>query len=195
MLCGIDLDVPLGQTLVVLGRSGGGKSVLLKHIIGLMKPDRGEVIVEGQDVVNLSERDLGAVRKKIAILFQSAALFDSMSVEENVAFPLHEAGIKDRKAIDGQGEQVLSQLDQSFPQPLRLRGHKERSLRPFLEHHLDDAEEEILLATGKMIVQSCRGDLHLLGDLFHGNALVSPGEEELLGRFENLLPGFAVSGR
>ncbi len=65
VLRGVDLDVPLGQTLVVLGRSGGGKSVLLKHIIGLMKPDRGEVIIDGQDVVALSERQLGAVRKKI----------------------------------------------------------------------------------------------------------------------------------
>src|SRR3974377_2379183 len=80
-------------------------------------------------------------------------------------------------------------------QSLCLLGRKERSLRPFLEHHLDDAEEEILLATGKMIVQSRRGDLHLLGDLFHRNTLVSPGEKEFPGCFENLLPGFAICGR
>lgn len=95
VLRGFDLDVPSGQTLVVIGQSGGGKSVLLKNIIGLMKPSKGEVIVEGQNIVDLSERKLVEIRKKIAILFQSAALFDSMSVEENVAFPLREAGIKD----------------------------------------------------------------------------------------------------
>lgn len=111
VLSGVNLDVALGQTLVVLGRSGGGKSVLLKNIIGLMKPDRGEVVIEGQNVVELTERQLGAVRKKIAILFQSAALFDSMSVEENVAFPLREAGIKDRKTIDEKVGEALEVVD------------------------------------------------------------------------------------
>src|ERR1700710_283956 len=85
VLRGVDLDVRSGETLVIIGRSGGGKSVLLKHIIGLMKPNKGEVVVEGQNIVDLTERELSTIRKKIAILFQSGALFDSMSVENNIA--------------------------------------------------------------------------------------------------------------
>lgn len=108
VLRGFDLDVTTGETLVIIGRSGGGKSVLLKHIIGLMKPTSGEVFVEGENITGLSERRLGAIRKKIAILFQSAALFDSMTVEENVAFPLREAGIRDEKII---AEKVANALE------------------------------------------------------------------------------------
>ena len=73
--------------------------MLLKHIIGLMKPDKGDVLVDGESIVGLNERQLSHVRKKIAVLFQSAALFDSMTVEENIAFPLLEAGLKDQ-AVD-----------------------------------------------------------------------------------------------
>src|SRR5438067_8445505 len=110
-LRGFDLDVTSGDTLVIIGRSGGGKSVLLKHIIGLMKPTSGEVIFEGQDVALLSERKLGAIRKKIAILFQGAALFDSMSVAENIAFPLKEAGLKDVKVIAEKVSAALEVVD------------------------------------------------------------------------------------
>jgi len=111
VLKGVDLDVESGQTLVVIGRSGGGKSVLLKHIIGLMKPTSGEVLVEGQNITGLSERKLGVIRKKIGILFQSGALFDSMSVEENISFPLLESGIKDRKDIDEKVADALEVVD------------------------------------------------------------------------------------
>ncbi len=111
VLKGVDLDIESGQTLVVIGRSGGGKSVLLKHIIGLMKPTSGEVLVEGQNIVELGERGLSAIRKKIAILFQSGALFDSMSVENNIAFPLLEAGIKDRAEIDKKVAEALEVVD------------------------------------------------------------------------------------
>ena len=111
VLRGVDLDVESGQTLVVIGRSGGGKSVLLKHIIGLMKPTSGEVLVEGQNVVDLTERQLSGIRKKIGILFQSGALFDSMSVENNIAFPLIEAGIKDQKTIDKKVADALEVVD------------------------------------------------------------------------------------
>ncbi|HWB60977.1 MAG TPA: ABC transporter ATP-binding protein [Chthoniobacteraceae bacterium] len=111
VLKGVDLDVRPGETLVVIGRSGGGKSVLLKHIIGLMKPTSGEVLVEGQNIVELTERQLSGIRKKIAILFQSAALFDSMSVENNVAFPLREHGIKDPKEIEKKVADALEVVD------------------------------------------------------------------------------------
>src|SRR5438270_4319143 len=92
ILCGVDLNVAHGETLAIIGRSGGGKSVLLKHLVGLMEPDAGEIWIEGQNIIGLTERQLGAVREKIGILFQGAALFDSMTVAENIAFPLREAG-------------------------------------------------------------------------------------------------------
>lgn len=111
VLRGFELDVPTGQTVVILGRSGGGKSVLLKHIIGLMKPDRGDVLVEGESIVPLSERQLSRVRKKLAVLFQSSALFDSMTVEENIAFPLREAGIKDPATLDARVARALEMVD------------------------------------------------------------------------------------
>jgi phospholipid/cholesterol/gamma-HCH transport system ATP-binding protein len=98
----VSFEVPTGTACCVLGRSGTGKSVTLKHIVGLMKPDAGHVFVFGEDVPALSNRDLTRVRKGIGFLFQNAALFDSISVGENVAFPmrrhttLSEAEIRDR---------------------------------------------------------------------------------------------------
>ena len=99
VLNGVNLKVTDGQTLVVLGRSGCGKSVVLKHLIGLLKADAGEILVDGEDITGLPERKLTAVRRKIGMLFQSAALFDSMSVEGNLAVPLIEQGIRDQKEI------------------------------------------------------------------------------------------------
>jgi len=90
VLDGLNLAIEAGKTTVIIGRSGGGKSVLLKHIIGLLKPDRGHVLIEETDIIGLSEKDLNEVRKKFGMLFQEAALFDSMTVGENVAFPLRE---------------------------------------------------------------------------------------------------------
>jgi phospholipid/cholesterol/gamma-HCH transport system ATP-binding protein len=90
VLDGIDLRIEEAKTTVIIGRSGGGKSVLLKHIIGLLRPDRGQVLVDGTDIAKLGDRDLNEIRKKFGMLFQDAALFDSMTVAENVAFPLRE---------------------------------------------------------------------------------------------------------
>jgi phospholipid/cholesterol/gamma-HCH transport system ATP-binding protein len=84
----VTLEVPAGTAFCLLGRSGTGKSVTLKHIIGLMKPDRGHVFVHGIDVTRLRGRELAGVRRSMGFLFQNAALFDSISVGENVAFPL-----------------------------------------------------------------------------------------------------------
>lgn len=88
VLNGIDLEVHPGETLAVLGRSGTGKSVLLKLIVGLQKPDSGSIRVLGQEITNLDGDRLNEIRKKIGFLFQSAALYDSLTVEENVGFPL-----------------------------------------------------------------------------------------------------------
>jgi len=107
----VDLTVEEGRTLVVLGRSGCGKSVVLKHLIGLLKPDSGRVLVDGEDVTDLHERKLTAVRRKIGMLFQSAALFDSMSVEGNLAFPLREQGVRDPKEIDARIAEALDMVE------------------------------------------------------------------------------------
>lgn len=90
VLDGVDLDIPKGRTVVVMGRSGSGKSVLLKHIMGLMIPDAGEIEVDDVNVVGLKERELNEVRKRFGFLFQGAALFDSMTVGENVGITLRE---------------------------------------------------------------------------------------------------------
>jgi phospholipid/cholesterol/gamma-HCH transport system ATP-binding protein len=108
ILRGVDLDVARGETLAIIGRSGGGKSVLLKHLVGLMQPNAGEIWIEGQNIIGLNERKLGAIRQKIGILFQGAALFDSMTVAENIAFPLREAGERDPKVLR---EKVREMLD------------------------------------------------------------------------------------
>lgn len=90
VLNGVNLDIHKGETLVIIGRSGCGKSVMLKHIIGLLTPDEGEVIIEGQSLKGIHRKDLYTVRKKFGFLFQGAALFDSMNVEENVGLGLRE---------------------------------------------------------------------------------------------------------
>ncbi|MFM7050703.1 MAG: ABC transporter ATP-binding protein, partial [Planctomycetota bacterium] len=90
VLHGIDLEFPRGLTTVVLGPSGCGKSVMLKHLVGLLRPDRGEVYYETQRIDALSERRLAPIRRNFGFLFQQGALFDSMTVGDNVAFPLRE---------------------------------------------------------------------------------------------------------
>ena len=86
----VDLDVHRGEILVLLGGSGSGKSTLLKHVLGLAKPDAGNITIEGVDITCCSPSELGAVRRRIGVAFQAAALFNSLSVEENVALPLRE---------------------------------------------------------------------------------------------------------
>ncbi|WP_232293911.1 ATP-binding cassette domain-containing protein, partial [Stigmatella aurantiaca] len=90
VLTGINVTVPEGSTCVILGGSGSGKTVLMKHMIGLLKPDHGQVIIDGEDIVPLGEDRLEVVRRKFGMVFQAAALFDSMNVYDNVAFPLRE---------------------------------------------------------------------------------------------------------
>ena len=118
ILRGVDLTVAKGETLVIIGRSGVGKSVLLKHVIGLMTPDSGEIWIDGENITGLTERKLAAIRRKVGILFQGGALFDSMTVEENIAFPLHEAGERDTNKI---GEKVREMLD-----VVELEGQEEK---------------------------------------------------------------------
>jgi phospholipid/cholesterol/gamma-HCH transport system ATP-binding protein len=92
VLEGVSFQIEHGESVAIIGRSGGGKSVLLKLIIALLQPDRGAVLIDGKDIVGLNERELIQVREKFGMVFQGAALFDSMTVEENVAFALHRKG-------------------------------------------------------------------------------------------------------
>ncbi len=112
VLCGVTIKVERGRITVILGKSGTGKSVLFKTIMGLLKPDRGEILYEGSDVVKMSERELITMRRDIGYLFQDAALFDSLTVAENVAFPLEEMlGWKDRKKIAARVAEMLEIVD------------------------------------------------------------------------------------
>lgn len=99
VLDGLNLDIPSDRTTVVIGPSGAGKSVLLKHIVGLLHPDQGSVYFHQQRIDLLSERKLEPIRKRIGFLFQLGALFDSMTVGDNIAFPLRHQGMKNEKEI------------------------------------------------------------------------------------------------
>jgi phospholipid/cholesterol/gamma-HCH transport system ATP-binding protein len=92
VLDGVNLRIKTGETMIIIGRSGGGKSVLLKHIIGLLTPDSGEVWVNGENITGMNERQLIAVRSQFGMVFQGAALFDSLTVAENVGFSLQRKG-------------------------------------------------------------------------------------------------------
>lgn len=111
ILRGVDLNVAERETLVIIGRSGSGKSVLLKHLIGLMTPTSGEVFIEGTQIVGLKERQLLPIRKTVGMMFQGCALFDAMTVEENVAFPLREAGERNAKTIRAKVAEALESVD------------------------------------------------------------------------------------
>ncbi|MSR43805.1 MAG: ATP-binding cassette domain-containing protein [Phycisphaerales bacterium] len=107
VLSGLTLGFPKGKITVVLGSSGCGKSVMLKHLVGLLRPDRGEVWFGSTRVDTLPERELGIVRRQIGFLFQQSALFDSLTVRENIAFPLREHGMTEQRLIDDKVERVL----------------------------------------------------------------------------------------
>lgn len=110
VLRGLDLEVPTGSITVIIGRSGGGKSVFLKHLIGLLRPDAGRILVDGVDIARLSGRTLEAVRRRYGVVFQGGALFDSMSCGDNVAFPLREKLRLPRTEIGKRVEAALTQV-------------------------------------------------------------------------------------
>jgi phospholipid/cholesterol/gamma-HCH transport system ATP-binding protein len=125
ILRGVNLNVPKGETLVLLGQSGGGKSVFLRHLIGLMRPLSGSIRIEGEEIARLDERELEPVRRKIGMLFQDGALFDSMTVFDNVAFPLRERGERNEKVIRekvAHALELVSLQGQERKMPVNLSG-------------------------------------------------------------------------
>src|SRR5215204_2634597 len=111
VLSGFTLDVVEGETMVIIGYSGTGKSVAIKHIVGLLEPDRGTVIVDGLEVPRLRRRELYSLRARIGYVFQFAALFDSLSIGENVAMGLRKQGLLDTAQIDERVNEALDLVD------------------------------------------------------------------------------------
>jgi phospholipid/cholesterol/gamma-HCH transport system ATP-binding protein len=107
----VSFHVDPGETCVIMGRSGVGKSVTLKHILGFLKPDEGQVFVDGQDITRWNEERLAAVRGRAAMVFQSGALFDSLTVRDNVAFPLESRGDFIPEAVDRRVSELLEMLE------------------------------------------------------------------------------------
>ncbi len=107
----VNFRIDKGESVVIIGRSGGGKSVLLKHLIALLKPDAGQVRIDGENIVPLNERELLRVRHKFGMLFQSAALFDSMTVAENIAFPFRRDRSVPPQEVAQRVEHVLELVD------------------------------------------------------------------------------------
>jgi len=141
ILKGVSLKCEKGKITVIIGKSGTGKSVLIKNIIGILKPDSGEIYFKGKDMAKASERELIEMRKNVGYLFQDAALFDYMTVEDNIAFPLIEVvGMKDRKKIAEIVAEKLEWIDlpgieKKFPSELSGGMRKRVGLARALAEH------------------------------------------------------------
>ena len=125
VLRGVNLEVARGEIVVVIGRSGEGKSVLLKHLMGLLKPDEGGVLIDGQDITRLHGEALDRVRERAGVVFQGGALFDSLTVFENVAFPLREKTRLSEEAIREKSLSLLKQVglvDMGHKYPAEVSG-------------------------------------------------------------------------
>jgi phospholipid/cholesterol/gamma-HCH transport system ATP-binding protein len=111
VLRGVNLDIERGKINIIIGGSGQGKSVFMKHLMGLLAPDRGHIFVDGQDIIGLGDVAMSKVQRKFGMVFQYAALFDSLNVVENIAFPLVERYRLSRKEIMGRVRELLVRLD------------------------------------------------------------------------------------
>lgn len=168
VLRGVTTHVNKGETLVLLGGSGGGKSVLLKHFIGLLSPYSGQVIVNGEDISEMNERQLSEVRQAMGMMFQNGALFDFMTVGQNIAFPLRERGMKDEAEIE---RRVLESLDivklpgQEGKMPAELSGGMRK--RVALARAIVDRPECVLYDEPHAGLDPITGDSidHLIRDL------------------------------
>ena len=200
VLKGLNLEIEDGKTTVIIGKSGGGKSVLLKHIIGLLKPDMGQVVIDDVDITGLSDRKLNEVRKKFGMLFQEAALFDSMTVRENVAFPLREhSKLSDIEIASVVADRLravgLSGIEDKMPSELsggmrkRVGLARAIALQPKivlfdepttgLDPVMTEAINQLILETQKEFNLTCVVISHDLGSIFkigHRIAMLYDGE-------------------
>ncbi|MDQ6788277.1 MAG: ATP-binding cassette domain-containing protein [Acidobacteriota bacterium] len=110
ILDGVSFTVRRGETKIILGRSGGGKSTTIRLILGLLKPDSGQILIDGEDITNFTEIEMMAVRRKMGMVFQEGALFDSLSVYDNVAYRLHEQGINEEE-VEREVRRMLQFVD------------------------------------------------------------------------------------
>src|SRR5262245_54197590 len=120
VLRGIDLEVATGSITIVIGRSGGGKTVLLRHLLGLLRPDAGHILIDGVDITRMSTRELDRVRQRFGVVFQGGALFDSMTCAANVAFPLREKARLPRRELvrrvrDALAAVGLAEIGRKYP--------------------------------------------------------------------------------
>jgi phospholipid/cholesterol/gamma-HCH transport system ATP-binding protein len=125
VLRGVSLEVATAEIMVIIGRSGGGKSVLLKHLIGLLHPDSGAIMVDGTDITRLRGAALDRIRQRYGVVFQGGALFDSMSVFDNIAFPLREKSRLSSAEIQNRTEEKLEQVglaDMGAKNPAEISG-------------------------------------------------------------------------
>ena len=122
VLAGVTFHLPAGETLALMGRSGVGKSVALKHIVGFLRPDRGTVLVNGEDVTRMSEEELSRVRQQMALVFQSGALFDSLTVAENVACPARDRALRAGVPV---GEEALARRVSELLDTVGLAGQED----------------------------------------------------------------------
>lgn len=110
VLDGLNINIPTGDTMCIIGKSGCGKSVLLKHIVGLLVPDSGRVIIDGKQIDTLSQKEIFALRRQIGFVFQGSALFDSLNVYENVVIGLYEHGVRENKTLEDEAIRVLANV-------------------------------------------------------------------------------------
>jgi len=122
ILSGVSFFVDRGETFAILGPSSIGNTVTLTHVVGLLKPDSGQIIVDGEDITNMNENQLAVVRRKVQLVFQSGALFDSLTIRENVAFPLMDAGLDDEEIVRRVNEKMslveIEDLAELYPSEL-----------------------------------------------------------------------------
>lgn len=224
VLDGLNLDIESGQTTVIIGRSGGGKSVLLKHIIGLIRPDSGEVLVDETDITKLNDKHLNEVRKKFGMLFQEAALFDSMTVRENVAFPLREhTKLKEKEILQIVADRLravgLSGVEEKMPSQLSGGMRKRVGLARAIALHpqivlfdepttgldpvMTEAINQLIMATQKEFNLTCVVISHDIQSIFrighkiamlYGGRIIEYGTPEDIRASENPVMKQFLSG-
>ena len=187
VLNGVNLEIEDGKTTVIIGKSGGGKSVLLKHIIGLLQPDSGQILIDDLDITKLDEKGLNETRKKFGMLFQEAALFDSMTVGENVAFPLREhTKLKDEEIRQTVADRLravgLTGIEAKMPSELSGGMRKRVGLARAIALHpqivlfdepttgldpvMTEAINQLIIETQNMFHLTCVVISHDLGSIF-----------------------------